>query len=53
MIRESEDMKKLRNRQIFEEIKMVALKIDGNEVEDDTEEETDYEKLIRDVFGDE
>lgn len=53
MIRESEDMKKLRNRQIFEEIKMVALKIDGNEVEDDTEEETAYEKLIRDVFGDE
>ena len=53
MIRESEDMKKLRNRQIFEEIKVVALKIGDHDTEADTQEETEYEKIIRDIFGDE
>lgn len=53
MIRESEDMRKLRNRQIFEEIKVVALKIGAPDTEDDTEEETEYDKIIQDIFGDE
>ena len=53
MIRESEDMRKLRNRQIFDEIKVAALKICDCDTEDDTEEKTEYEKIIQDIFGDE
>lgn len=55
MIIESEEMKRLRNRQIFEEIKVAALKISDHDPADDEheEEEENYEKLVRDVLGDE
>jgi hypothetical protein len=53
MIIESEEMKKLRNRQIFDEIKVVALKISDHDPSDDEEDEDTYEKLVKDILGEE
>lgn len=57
MITKSENMKKLRNRNIFEEIKKSVTPIQDTTQKDkqvsEQEHRTEYDKIIEDVFGDE
>lgn len=56
MIQESENMRKLRNRNLFEEIKKQVTQIQDtskkNKEDLEKERKKEYDKIIKEIFGD-